>query len=50
MEKEVLSLKIEPELKTDLQRLATEDFRTLSNYILMVLTRHVQKKQKQSQE
>lgn len=38
---EPLNVRIPPDLKRALERLATNDSRTLSNYVILVLSEHV---------
>jgi len=40
----VLSFKIEKELKQALQALADKEYRSLSNYVIMVLKKHLDEK------
>jgi predicted transcriptional regulator len=42
--KMVISFKIEKELKQALQDLADKEYRSLSNYITMILKKHVDEK------
>ena len=42
--KMVMSFKIEKEIKQALQALADEEYRSLSNYIIMVLKKHLEEK------
>lgn len=40
----VISFKIEKELKQALQALAEKEYRSLSNYVIMVLKKHLDEK------
>ena len=42
--KMVLSFKVDKQLKEALQKLADEEYRSLSNYVLMVLKKHLDEK------
>ncbi|MEA2835257.1 MAG: hypothetical protein QOG66_3459 [Methylobacteriaceae bacterium] len=39
-----ISVRVEPDLKTSLEKLATEDDRTLAQYVERVLVAHVKEK------
>ena len=40
----VMSFKIDKELKQTLQNLADKEYRSLSNYVIMVLKKHLKEK------
>ncbi len=42
--KMVMSFKVEKELKQALQNLADKEYRNLSNYVIMVLKKHLDEK------
>jgi predicted DNA-binding protein len=42
--KMVMSFKVDKELKQSLQNLADKEYRTLSNYVIMVLKKHLDEK------
>jgi predicted transcriptional regulator len=42
--KMVMSFKIDKELKQALQKLADKEYRSLSNYVIMVLKKHLDEK------
>jgi len=44
MAKVVLSFKVRPEMKDELEKLAEADHRSLSNYIRIILRNHLQEK------
>lgn len=44
MEKTSLSFKVDPSMKEALERLAAEENRSLSNYVITLLMRHLEEK------
>ena len=44
MQKMTLSFKVDPDLKKALEKLAVEENRSLSNYVVTVLLKHLEEK------